>query len=98
MDRFQADVFEEDLGGVLRVEAQLLEQPPPPEPVHPLLDQDEADVARIGGVRLRRHDEEVADDALGDVGLRAPPHVAKYGSQAQKRRYPAPPTFGLSFE
>ena len=65
-------VGEEQLGGVLRVQADLLEVAAPLEAVHAPLEHEQrhalVPLARVG---LDRGDDEVGVDAVGDEGLRA---------------------------
>src|SRR5690606_30207534 len=67
-----ADVVEEQLGGVLRVHADLVQVAAALEALHAALHDQEADALGPGGrAGLGDDDDEVGEDAVGDEGLRA---------------------------
>ncbi len=65
-----SNIFENQLGGVLRMEADLFEVASPAEPFHTLLDDQQAHAAVcLGRVGLGCNDHQTGVDAVGDEGL-----------------------------
>ena len=70
------DVVEEQLGGVLGVQSDLVQVAAPLEAVHAPLEHHErhAGVTSLG-IGLHRHDDQVGVDPVGDEGLRPVHHI-----------------------